>query len=956
VGEIRSGEHFYFLDPSDERTFLVQFRENPEGGKTEPFWKSNAIHQPVLLYKDWYQVRNKEKEFSSSSFEIPFLEIFALPVPATVLLGSRIDLVLVSRGPERIEKIHVTVDHEYLLTFDADFTAGSHVLFSLDVRVPGLYALHREVNGREVELLAFNADRPPVPLMSLQRNRSDAIKQAIPFVWEKASFSPLEELVPDEALYFSLRDVLDPEAYARLDFSAYEQTTEPRSFGITRLLNAIKLLPKQEELKLIQQLFQDDFSLGEYLLTHYFPYVLIFYLRQEILSDVLAEVPGILLNLIVRNEEKFRREKLVASLDPVKARQLDALAHVPVKETDIRKAKESFLSFCRAWLQKSFGIILNIRRIRNQVFASSSFVPSQAGLLQWRLEGRLLHVDFILSGRFRTPEVLVWNRISESAPFCVPVCKWDDGLFLRFEQDFEVVQIVKDAFSLAREELLEWRNVKTGQFVRIALEGRMLRLKIGALDRNGLKEAMFDIIVCGTLGADIILEPDSEEPDYPVRLLKSEGKSKALFSSFFFNRDFLIFKNEVQTCSAPEEDLQVRCGDAPLVWHLYMDISRMAARVELRTNRASHRRRSAIQPVMRPFSGDAPTATIRFGFEESGSPAKDSTAMAPLLGMFEDRFRKSENALVTAVLTMLTYRHFVLTGGDGLKERLGFHLRKLNSAVHSNASLEMRERLHIYFLLKEMFDASPSYLKLWIDSMLTALFQPVGEGETSHPDRVMYDYIRSLLHLGEVSRESRDRLVIRMKEFSRRTNDAVLLLRSARLLKRHDSAFSEKLMKSFEGKIWETDLLFWDPFLAECLSLLDSGSCVLKWEQFPSQFPWETEYLPTHHLGMSVNQNNGLVEFVFHPRNPGKGTELILLHGDGLEFCSASEAENLWKPEGFPEDLQMRSFLPSHDAIRAVFYILDVENARLRIFYRDCLDPACREMLRWQPGAPIQSI
>lgn len=950
MGEIRSGEHFYSLDPAGERTFLVQFRESPDSGKTDSFWKSNTIHQPVLLYKDWYQVRDKEKEFSSSSFEIPFLEIFALPIPTMVQVGSKINLVLVSRGPKRLEKIHVAVDGEYLLSFDADFTEGPTHTFSLAVQLAGRYALFREVNGREVEILSFTTDRPPVPLMSLERNRPDAQKRIIPFAWKKESLKSHEDSSLDEALYFSLREVLEPDSFAQLDFSIYEKADEPKSFGITRLLNAIKLLPKQEELKLIQQLFQEDFLLGEYLLAHYFPYDLVFYLRKGILSDILGEIPGILLNLVVRNEEKFRRETIIAALDPIKAKQLDALSQVPVKETDIRRAKESFLSFCRAWLQKEFGIILNIRKIRNQVYTVDQSQASQTGLESWELGGRLVHLGLLSTGRFRSPEVLVWNRVSESAPFCIPICKLEDGLFLRFEQDFAVVQIVKDSFSLVREEQVEWRDIKAGQMIRIGMEGRMARLKIGCLDQRGLKEAMFDIIICGTLGTDIMLATESEEAEYPVRLLKSEGKSEALFSSSFFNQDFLISRNEIQRCSATEEDLHIRCSDAPLVWHLYMDISRMAARVELRTNGLRLQKRSAIQQIIPPYSGDVPSMIYRFAFEEEGLEGNASLDWESVIPLLEDRYRKSGNALSTAFLTMLTYRQFVLTGGDGLKDRLGFHLRKLNRAVHSSAYLGLEERLHIYFLLKEMFQAAPSYLKLWIDSMLTALFTPVEEDDSQSAfSRLMYDYIRSLLHLGEVSKESRGRLLSQLKESSQQTDDPIVLLRIARLLDRSDSSSARKTMRKLEGKSWETDLFFWEPFFSECLSLMDEDACTVRIGTAPSIYQWNERAVPEHLVEISTKRDGALVEFSCHLRNSGNAPELILVHGGGLEFCSASDPDNAWKFAGSPENSQIRSFFPSRDKLTVRFYLLEEEAARLRIFYRDCLDSTLTEMLYWQP-------
>ncbi|GEM_PF-5610616 len=947
MGEIRSGEYFYSLDPSKDRTFLVQYRENELSGKDSAFWKANTIHAPILLYKDWYQVRDEKKDFRASSFELPFMEIYALPVPSRVMLGASLKLLFISREVKRVEKINISVDGEFICSYDANFSESSSAVVDFIPKEEGHYLVYRESNGRRIILVQFDCERKPAPIMALERSASLLNSEFIPFSSDLRSYEKRVDPKEEESLYFSLKDVMDPAEYESFDFSIYEKEKESRSFGMTRLLNTIKHLPKQEELKLIQDLFQDDFELGLYFLEHYFPYDLVFYLKTGVLGEILASAQALLVNTLLRHEDKFRKEKILAALDPVRARQMEALSSVVVQESELVKARKSFLSYCRAFLQQQFGVIICTRKTEQDFYVPSSQHFPGCGIRRWSVGGRTAFLDYVETGKFRSPEHFVMNMITDETPFCgIPLIS-KGKLLLTFFSDFGLVQVVKDGFGLTREEISEFRNVRAGTGVLLSCESRSVRLKVGGLNRFGLKEMMLDVIVCGTLGAEIIMDTGSEDAAIPVRLLKADSRSEALLVSYSFSSELLIQQNGFKSIRSSEDDLFMEGQVFPLNYHLYFDTGRMAATSEVHRNKMRLSMRQAIQPSILASDLHFPVTLYTVGFQDAKT--NDVGGIAHLLDMLysesSTRYLRSRNIIYTADQTAILYQLTVLTAEPGNKEKMDASLKKLNTLVRTASVLELSERLHVYFRLKGLFEASPSYLKFWIDSMAHLLFEdPVDDDEDPY-QKILFKVIRALTQTERVEQKGRALLFKELKDACSRQTDPLFLCRAYQLLLNREDEFVEKGFKRlFKDKI-VFDSFDRQSYLLDALVLGKELGMEVSTELTDGRIDLGTQVLPENLMTVEEERSEKMLTLRVRLRHVSAAPEVVLFYEDGMEFCDSDVLSNLWKSRPNEIRLTVRSFIPPRGRVDIRFYVKDDEARKIVLIYRDAIDSEIYEKI-----------
>lgn len=519
--------HFFYLAFPEQQTSLIEFKNS---NSITSFWEANTITDSRLFYKNWFNLKEYDTILSEENLLFPFTEITAFAGWPFIKTPSKTNILFSNFSESKEITIKIYKDEILIEMFPLNFSESSQQLFQFYLKSPGEY-----------KFTYFNGYFD-ITLLNLQgfEDLEEVKVNTIPYFFNDYSKPELtEESKPifEEELYFSIKDVIPQETIKTIDFTHYFSDSAK---GIAQLLNTILFLPKKEEIKFIENLFEDDFSFALKIFQNLFPFELIFLMPRSLLEDFLS----------LFSDEDHRLLPQVLP-DNIKNLLKDILPTTPeeglTSEDKLTDYKKHLSAKARAFLQKKYGIKIRIAS-HTQTFykASSPSIQVETFLKAIKLRSYSKPKSF---GLFFTYSQ--WS--SHKNLFSIFYIS-DSHIYLKAMQNAEKIQIIMDDFGLTKEEFYDFSNIDKNKIIRLPYNKQNLRLLIGIEIAGELKEMLIDLKIFKTGKNHIFFDnnPSNFPKTCPVKVL---SHSSALSCFSILENNFLASSNQFIQNEKQENDI-----------------------------------------------------------------------------------------------------------------------------------------------------------------------------------------------------------------------------------------------------------------------------------------------------------------------------------------------------------------------------------------------------------------
>jgi len=521
--------HFFYLAFPEQQTSLIEFKNSSSSAN---FWEANTITDSRLFYKDWFHLKDYDNVFTEENPIFPFTEVTAFAGWPFIKTPSKQNILFSNFSESKEISIKIYKDEILIEMFSLNFLESSQQLFQFYLKTPGEY-----------KFTYFNGYFD-ITLLNLQgfEDLEEAKVNSAPYFFQDYSKPELtEETKPicEEELYFSIKDVIPQDTIKTIDFSSYFSESNK---GIAKLLNTILFLPKKEEIKFIENLFQEDFSFALKIFENLFPFELIFLMPPTLLEEFLS--------LLSDEDHKLLPHVLP---DNIKVLLKDSLTTTPkeglTSEQVLSAYKKHLSAKARAFLQQKYGIKIKITSHKQTFYKSATpSIQSETFLTAMRLKSYSKSKSFGLF--FTNSQWYSHKKIFSILYISV------SHIYLIANEKSEKIQIIMDDFGLTREKFYDFFNIDKNEIIRLPYKKENLRLFIGVETSGKLIEMLIDLKIFKPGKNHIFFDNNPVEfPETsPVKVL-SNSSSLSCFS--ILENNFLALSNQFIQNEKTEHEITV---------------------------------------------------------------------------------------------------------------------------------------------------------------------------------------------------------------------------------------------------------------------------------------------------------------------------------------------------------------------------------------------------------------